>query len=226
MSRPLRIEYPDAWYHVMNRGRRREKIFSGIKDYTLFIGLLKESCYMWHVRIGAFCLMPNHYHILIQTPEGNISRCMRHINGVYTQRFNRIHGCDGPLFRGRYKSILVEAETYLLELLRYIHRNPLKAGLAESLGKSYGGCAYGGSQPSLRSVHPVARKTAAQARSGGNCTQCHAFFQSITGSTRSGPDRILCPCRRRHGAITELSCEIVLDSGNESTMCRGARFSA
>ena len=122
MSRPLRIEYPDAWYHVINRGRRREKIFSGIKDYTLFIGLLKESCYMWHVRIGAFCLMPNHYHILIQTPEGNISRCMRHINGVYTQRFNRVHGFDGPLFRGRYKSILVEAETYLLELLRYIHK--------------------------------------------------------------------------------------------------------
>ena len=133
MSRPLRIEYPDAWYHVMNRGRRREKIFSCIKDYTLFIGLLKESCFMWHVRIGAFCLMPNHYHILIQTPDGNISRCMRHINGVYTQRFNRVHGCDGPLFRGRYKSILVEAETYLLELLRYIHRNPLKAGLAERL---------------------------------------------------------------------------------------------
>ncbi len=67
MSRPLRIEYPDAWYHVMNRGRKREKIFSCIKDYTLFIGLLKESCYMWHVRIGAFCLLPNHYHILIQS---------------------------------------------------------------------------------------------------------------------------------------------------------------
>ena len=70
---------------------------------------------------------------MIQTPEGNISRCMRHINGVYTQRFNRVHGCDGPLFRGRYRSILVEAETYLLELLRYIHRNPLKAGLVERL---------------------------------------------------------------------------------------------
>ncbi len=84
---------------------------------------------MWNLRISAYCLMPNHYHLLLQTPDGNISRGMRHINGVYTQRFNRKHGVDGPLFRGRYKSILIGADNHLLQLVRYIHRNPVKAGL-------------------------------------------------------------------------------------------------
>lgn len=97
------------------------------------MNLLKESVLMWGVKIGAFCLMPNHYHILIQTPAGNISRCMRHVNGVYTQRFNRRHSTDGPLFRGRYKAILVGEESYLFELVRYIHRNPLRAGLIKKL---------------------------------------------------------------------------------------------
>jgi len=89
MSRPLRIEYPGAWYHVMNRGRRFEKIFLGRSDYQLFIDLLKEAIELWGVKISAFCLIPNHYHLLVQTPEGNLSRVMRHINGVYTQRYNR-----------------------------------------------------------------------------------------------------------------------------------------
>ena len=129
MSRPLRIEYPDAWYHVMNRGRRGESVFRKKEDYLAFIELLKDTVDMWNLRVGAYCLMPNHYHLLIQTPDANLSRCMRHVNGVYTQRFNRNHFLDGQLFRGRYKAILVEADSYLLELLRYIHRNPLEAGL-------------------------------------------------------------------------------------------------
>lgn len=135
MSRPLRIEYPGAWYHVMNRGRRAENIFSEKNDYQLFIDLLKESSELWNVRISAYCLMPNHYHLLIQTPNGNLSRCMRHLNGVYTQRYNRSHHCDGQLFRGRYKSILVDGDSYLLQLVRYIHRNPLRAGLVENIDK-------------------------------------------------------------------------------------------
>ena len=76
--------------------------------------------------------MPNHYHLLVQTPQGNLSRSMRHIDGVYTQRFNRLHGCDGQLFRGRYKSIVVDADEYLLQLVRYIHRNPVRAGLTKT----------------------------------------------------------------------------------------------
>ena len=133
MSRPLRIEYPGAWYHVMNRGRRSEAIFGGGADYALFTDLIRETVEKWQMRVSAYCLMPNHYHLLVQTPQGNLSRCMRHLNGVYTQRFNRRHGFDGQLFRGRYKCILVEADSYLLQLVRYIHRNPIRAGLAENL---------------------------------------------------------------------------------------------
>ncbi|MGL1931532.1 MAG: transposase [Desulfotalea sp.] len=134
MSRPLRIEYNDAWYHVMNRGRRSEDIFFTDQDYIDFIKVLKEASALWNLRISAYCLMPNHYHLLVQTPDSNISRCMRHINGVYTQRFNREHDKEGQLFRGRYKAILIDADNYLLEVMRYIHRNPLKARLVNALG--------------------------------------------------------------------------------------------
>ena len=143
MARPLRIEYNNAWYHILNRGRRGETIFTGQRDYFGFIELLKDTCEMWKMRVAAYCLMPNHYHLLVQTPDANISRCMRHIDGVYTQRFNRNHHCDGQLFRGRYKSILIDADHYLLQLVRYIHRNPLKAGLVDDMDRyvwsSHGG---------------------------------------------------------------------------------------
>jgi len=135
MSRPLRIQYPGAWYHVMNRGRRGEKVFESKEDCDAFIALLKDIVDDYNVKIAAYCLMPNHYHLLIQTPEGNISRSMRHVNGVYTQRYNRTHHCDGQLFRGRYKCILVDGDSYLLELIRYIHRNPIEAGMVENLDK-------------------------------------------------------------------------------------------
>lgn len=114
----------------MNRGRRAERIFNEEDDYAMFVELLKEASEAWSIRICAYCLMPNYYHLLVQTPEANISRAMRHINGIYTQRFNRRHGCDGQLFRGRYKSIVVDADSYLLQLVRYIHSNPAKAGIA------------------------------------------------------------------------------------------------
>ena len=84
MSRPLRIAYPGAWYHVMNRGRRSESIFSDTQDYDYFIDLLIETSELWNVHIAAYCLMNNHYHIRLQTPVGNISRCMRHLNSIYT----------------------------------------------------------------------------------------------------------------------------------------------
>lgn len=134
MSRPLRIAYPEAWYHIMNRSQRSEAIFTEKEDFRVFTALLEETAEMWNIRISAYCLMPNHYHLLLQTPDGNISRGMRHINGVYTQRFNRKHGIDGPLFRGRYKSILIGADNHLLQLVRYIHRNPFRAGLVDALG--------------------------------------------------------------------------------------------
>lgn len=135
MSRPLRIEYTGAWYHVMNRGRRREDIFEDDGDYRLFLDVLRDTAKMWNLNVSAYCLMSNHYHLLVQTPDGNLARCMRHLNGVYTQRYNRKHGYDGQLFRGRYKTVLIEEDSYLLELLRYIHRNPMEAGMVSELAE-------------------------------------------------------------------------------------------
>ncbi|MBW1898921.1 MAG: transposase [Deltaproteobacteria bacterium] len=133
MSRPLRIEYPNAWHHVMNRARRGQTLFKNGDDYACFLDLLQETADMFNIRISAYCFMPTHYHILVQTPEMNLARCMRHLNGVFTQRYNIRHKSDGTLFRGRYKSILVEQDSYLLQLVRYIHRNPFKADMVEKL---------------------------------------------------------------------------------------------
>ncbi|MCK4839127.1 MAG: transposase [Desulfobulbaceae bacterium] len=133
MSRPLRIEYHGAWYHVMNRGRRREKIFTTSKDYELFINVLNETAELFNLKVSAYCLMSNHYHLLIHTPDGNLSRCMRHVNGVYTQRYNRAHKKDGQLFRGRFKAVVVDSDNYLLEVLRYIHNNPVRARIVENV---------------------------------------------------------------------------------------------
>ena len=135
MARPLRIQYPNAWYHVMNRARRGQFAFPLKEDKLAFVYLLKETSDMFNLNVSAWCLMENHYHLLVQTPEANLARCMRHINGVYTQKYNFRHECDGTLFRGRYKSILVDADNYLLQLVRYIHRNPIRAGLVERLSQ-------------------------------------------------------------------------------------------
>ncbi len=117
----------------MNRGRRSESIFSDNHDYLMFIDLLIEISEMWNVNVAGYCLLTTHYHILLQTPHGNISRCMRHLNSVYTQRYNRRHGFDGQLFRGRYKSILVCDDSHLLQLVRYIHKSPVKAGMVKDM---------------------------------------------------------------------------------------------
>jgi putative transposase len=127
MARPLRIEYPGAWYHVMNRGRRRETIFQSDPDYRSFMEVLGECVRLFKIEVHAYSLMTNHYHLLIRTPKANLSRAMRHLNGVYTQKINKRYRYEGSLFRGRYKSIVVEEDTYFKELLRYIHRNPLRA---------------------------------------------------------------------------------------------------
>ncbi len=120
---------------MMNRGRRRESIFNDKDDFSSFLKLIKDSSLMFTVHIAGYCLMRNHYHILLQTPNANLSRIMRHIDGIYTQQFNRKYNLDGPLFRGRYQSILIEEDNHLLEILRYVHRNPLKAGLEKKLGE-------------------------------------------------------------------------------------------
>ncbi len=127
MSRPLRIEYARAWYHVLNRGASRRGIFRSNRDRQSFLSLLGDIAATFAVEVHAYCLMGNHYHLLIRTPRGNLSRAMRHLNGVYTQRYNRLNRTDGPLFRGRFKAILVDADNYLAALSRYIHLNPITA---------------------------------------------------------------------------------------------------
>jgi len=126
MPSPIRIEYEDAYYHVMNRGRGRQLIFHSDEYYQAFLDTLAEASERFELMVHAYCLMSNHYHLLVQTPLGNFGRIMRHINGVYTQRFNRLKRTDGPLFRGRYKAVLVDADAYLLQLSRYVHRNPVE----------------------------------------------------------------------------------------------------
>ncbi len=132
MARPLRIQFPHAYYHIMNRGLAHQAVFTDRADRQIFLQLLAECHEMWGIRVIAYCLLDNHYHLLIQTPQANLSRVMRHLDGLYTQRYNRRHERDGPLFRGRYKAIVVEAEEYLLAVARYIHQNPVAAGLVRS----------------------------------------------------------------------------------------------
>lgn len=131
MSRPLRIQYPDAFYHVMNRGQNRRCIFVTDAHRELFLELLADIHKRYNVEVHAYCLMDNHYHLLLHTPQPNLSRVMQHLDGVYTQKFNLNTKRDGALFRGRFKSILIEAENYLLQLSRYIHLNPVTAKICD-----------------------------------------------------------------------------------------------
>ena len=133
MTRPLRIEYPGAYYHVMNRGLSHEEVFVEDGDRAQFFILIGELSRLWGVKVYAYCLMDTHYHLLLQTPKGELSRAMRHLDGIYTLKFNRSHGRDGPLFRGRYKAILIDAEEYFLAVARYIHRNPVDAGIVRDM---------------------------------------------------------------------------------------------
>jgi len=135
MARPLRIEYPGAWYHAMNRGAQRQAIYADDTDREKFVELLGELGERFGLEVHAWCLMGNHYHVMVRTAEVGLSRAMRHLNGVYTQYFNRRHRRDGPLFRGRYKAVLVEADVYWSHLSRYVHRNPLEAGLINVLSE-------------------------------------------------------------------------------------------
>ncbi|MDI1352276.1 MAG: transposase, partial [bacterium] len=127
MARELRIEYFGALYHITSRGNKQENIYLSDADKILFLEIISEVCKRCNWICYAYCLMSNHYHLLIETPLGNISRGMQLLNGIYTQRFNRIHNRVGHVYQGRYKSILVEKERYLLELSRYIVLNPVRA---------------------------------------------------------------------------------------------------
>jgi putative transposase len=136
MARPLRIQYPGAVYHVTCRGNERRNIFQDDDDRKKFIRLLSQSLNIYAAKLHAYVLMDNHFHLLVETPLGNLSEFMRHFNITYTSNFNRRHSRVGHLYQGRYKSILVEKEAYLSVLSRYIHLNPVRAKKLEQSKES------------------------------------------------------------------------------------------
>ena len=137
MARPLRIEYPDAVYHVSNYSLDNKRVFPSDRYYDQFLSGVAEACARLNVEVHAYCLLRNQYHLIVKTPEGNLSRFMRQVDGLYTQNYQRMKGSEGSLFRGRYKAVLVQAESYLLPLSRYIHSKVKASELASYPFSSY-----------------------------------------------------------------------------------------
>ena len=132
MARPLRIEYPGAVYHITSRGNERHAIIVDDRDRAKWLDLLAHTVAACRWRMLAFALMDNHFHLFLQTPEANLSAGMRYLNGAYATWFNVRHGRSGHLLQGRFKALLVDSEGYWLEVSRYVHLNPVRAGLVQS----------------------------------------------------------------------------------------------
>jgi len=131
MGRPLRIQYPGAWYHVTSRGNEKRSIFKSNKDREKFLSYLNTAHERYGAIIHVYCLMTNHYHLLLETPRSNLSQILHHINGAYTNYFNAKWHRSGHLFQGRYMAIVIEKDSYCEELSRYIHLNPVRAGIVD-----------------------------------------------------------------------------------------------
>jgi len=131
MARPLRISYPGAFYHITARGNEKKDIYKNDRDRKKFLEYLESATERYGARIHVYCLMGNHYHLLLETPNGNLSEIMRHINGAYTTYYNIKRGRSGHLLQGRYRALLLDADEYAEALSRYIHLNPVKAGIVE-----------------------------------------------------------------------------------------------
>ncbi len=127
MARPLRILYPGACYHITCRGNEKKKIFRDPRDREIFLKKLALSTEIYGVSLLAYVCMPNHFHLLVKTPRGNLPEFMRHFNVSYTGAFNHRHKRVGHLYQGRYKAFLIDADSYLLEVSRYVHLNPARA---------------------------------------------------------------------------------------------------
>jgi len=131
MARPLRIEYPGAVYHITSRGNDKKAVFKDDQDRETFLKILAHVNKRYHWLCHAYCLMDNHYHLMIETPDGNLALGMRQLNGVYTQARNKRYNKTGHLFQGRYKAILIQKDTHLLEVCRYVVLNPVRARMVE-----------------------------------------------------------------------------------------------
>jgi len=135
MARPLRIEYPGAIYHITSRGNNKSPIFKDDHDRESFLNTVRHVNKRYNWLCHAYCLMDNHYHLIIETPDGNLSQGMRQLNGVYTQLFNKRYGRVGHIFQGRYKAILIQKESHLLEVCRYVVLNPIRARSVNNIEK-------------------------------------------------------------------------------------------
>ncbi|MBC3833701.1 transposase [Undibacterium amnicola] len=173
MSRPLRLSFPGAIYHITSRGNARAAIYLDDEDKQRFLALLASCIEKFNWICHAYCLMNNHYHLLIETPDANLQAGMRQLNGVYTQQLNRVYGRVGHVFQGRYKAILVDKESYLLELCRYIVLNPVRANMVEQaeqyVWSSYAATAHANQTSSWLNVDWIlsqfsSRKSIARAR--------------------------------------------------------------
>lgn len=131
MPRSPRQDFAGAWHHVMNRGIDRAPLFRVDGDYRRFLIELREACGAFRVEVHAYCLLSNHYHLVLHTPQATLSGTMQRMAARYTQAFNRSHQRDGPVFRGRFKSVIVESDAQLTHLTRYVHCNPVQAGLVD-----------------------------------------------------------------------------------------------
>lgn len=132
MARPLRVEYPGAVYHITSRGNAQQSIFVDDGDRSALLEILAKAIDRFNWLCHAYCLMSNHFHLLVETVDPTLARGMRHLNGIYTQATNRRHARSGHLLQGRYKAILVEKDSHLLELARYVVLNPVRAKMVRA----------------------------------------------------------------------------------------------
>lgn len=162
MARPLRLEFEGAIYHITSRGNALDAIFLKDHDREQFLQILGQVVERYGWICHAYCLMSNHYHLLIETPDANLSQGMRQLNGIYTQWINRQHSRTGHVFQGRFKSIVVQKESHLLEIVRYVVLNPVRAGMVHGPGEwrwsSYRATAGQGEIPAFLSVDWLLRQ--------------------------------------------------------------------
>ena len=188
MSRPLRIEFAGAYYHVTSRGNERKEIFKSRRDREKFLEYLESSTQRYGAVIHCYCLMGTHYHLLIETPHGNLSQIMRHINGAYTTYYNVKRQRAGHLFQGRYKAILVEADSYATELSRYIHLNPVRAGIV-SRPEEYEWSSYksyvGGQEPRWLKSHFILEYFGNESAAARK--QYASFVEEVLGTEYESP---------------------------------------
>jgi REP element-mobilizing transposase RayT len=181
MARPLRLEFPGALYHVTSRGDRQEAIFHTDAEREIWLAVLAEVCARFNWDVHAFCQMGNHYHLVVETIDGKLARGMRHLNGQYAQWINRRRAIAGHLFQGRYHAVLVQRDSYLLELARYVVLNPLRAGLVAALDDwRWSSCAMTATSCWPAEACPVRSRRRATA-----C--CSAMTTSCASAAAAGP---------------------------------------